>query len=785
MKKLLLLMMLAINGQAQGIFVRGQLMESTSPIPYATVALLKGDSLYKATFSTESGEFEFLGVTKGNYRLKVSAVGYKTSESALTVDNNLELGIIRLQTESAQLNEVNIVALKPPITQEPDRLTYDLQADPDSKSMSVLEMMRKVPYLSLDGEDNLLMKDGKDFRIFINGKPSAMVERNYKEVLRSMPASSIQKIEVITTPPAKYDAEGISGIINIITTRRVDSGYLGNVSVSTQFPVGGPYLGGNINYKRGRLGITALGGGSLYFNPNYQQSFYRKSQESILQQNGKREADNKNVYMGTEWSYEIDSLNLLTAQWNWNTSRSSAETFQESERLHSGIREEYYQLSNLNQGKGQGMDAGFNYQHISRKDKNRLLTLSYLYNAYDSENGNGVEVKERYNYHEKDYRQVNNQYAKEHTAQVDVVYPIRSLMLEGGIKGIYRENKSRFGYQSTKGLYDSLDNNYFNRQQIYGMYTSFRYNGKKWGLSGGFRLENTILYVDFESSDMQVNRNYFNLLPTLTVNRKWGKNGLAFNYLQRIQRPGIYQLNPFVDRSNPSVERTGNPDLDPSVMQEIGVKYTYTGKTFFHIGASFIDIRDMLFPVISYNNETGITRHSYDNVGQARLLPALTLNMSRNWTKRWQMGLNARFASASVKGNATSGEIRNKGYMFGSNVNSTYRTSQNWRWSATLGYNGPSINVQETRNGFIYSHVTLAKEVVKNKLNLSATLNNPFTRYRSNRVEGFGTDFVQITEQRNYYRNATISLSYKFGQLKESIKKNQRSIRNDDVKNGD
>ncbi len=161
--------------------------------------------------------------------------------------------------------------------QEVDRISYDLQADPESKVFSVLDMMRKVPLLSLDADNNILLKGNSDFKILINGKPSSMVERNYKEILRTMPASSIERIEVITTPPAKYDAEGLAGIINIITNKKLDNGYNGSLNFSERFPNGGPGFGGSFSAKFGKIGMSAFGGASIFKSPQIINSTSRNT----------------------------------------------------------------------------------------------------------------------------------------------------------------------------------------------------------------------------------------------------------------------------------------------------------------------------------------------------------------------------------------------------------------------------------------------------------------------------------------------------------------------------
>ncbi len=198
-----------------------------------TIALKKDNEVLKTQVTEDSGDFKFDLLLPGKYKITAIAIGYhsKNVDTEITGSNTIDLGEISVSSQTNNLQEVAISGDRPIIKQEVDRISYDIQADPESKVLTVLDMMRKVPLLSLDADDNIKLKGSGNYKILINGKPSSMVVRSPKDVLKSMPASSIQKIEVITTPPSKYDSEGLSGIINIITTKKIDNGYNGSLTL--------------------------------------------------------------------------------------------------------------------------------------------------------------------------------------------------------------------------------------------------------------------------------------------------------------------------------------------------------------------------------------------------------------------------------------------------------------------------------------------------------------------------------------------------------------------------
>lgn len=308
--------------------IRGFITDSVShkTLAFITINLIKApNTVLKVDYSKEDGSFSFVGLEAGSYSLAIIGVGYRTKRIPVELTDSLqkalELGTVTLSADIVGLKEVVVTGTKQIVKQEIDRITYDLQADPESKVVNVLEMMRKVPMLSLDADNNLLLKGNSDFKILINGKPSSMMERNYKDILRTMPASSIERIEVITSPPAKYDAEGLAGIINIITMKKLDNGYNGSVNVSERFPTGGPGLGGSVSAKLGKLGISAFGGANLINNLPTRAGVQRITtglQPTTLLQEGTIGSENRTAYLGYEMSYEIDTLNLIATQFNMN-----------------------------------------------------------------------------------------------------------------------------------------------------------------------------------------------------------------------------------------------------------------------------------------------------------------------------------------------------------------------------------------------------------------------------------------------------------------------------------
>lgn len=803
LKLLLVLCCLSFSLQAQTITaalntVKGIAVDSLTKetLDYITIGLKTEQNIpIKSTLSKSDGTFIISDIKAGNYLLTLISVGYQTKTIKLKLDEapaTRDLGKIHLSTKNNQLKEVIVLADKPIVKQEVDRISYDLQADPESKTSNVMEIMRKVPLISVDGDDNILLKGDANYKILINGKPSSMMERNAKDILKSMPASSIQNIEVITNPPAKYDAEGIAGIINIITNKKVDNGYNGSVNMSQRFPAGGPGTGGSATFKQGKFGISAYGGANTSQTPLISNTISRTSTGNSytnLSQTNSRETDSRNGYFGSELSFEIDSLNLISGQLNINGNSNENRNYQQS-LLNgpTGVLQSY-NLDGNNEGNGHGMDAALNYQLGFKKNKQQLLTFSYRIYSYRNQQNNELLSTNPVHYNLPDYNQFNNGGSAEQTFQIDYIQPVKKLTIEAGIKGIHRKNDSDFRFRyldENTGQYqtDLLKTNVFdNTQEVLGAYNTYQYNLKNWGFKGGFRLERTVIDADFISGQTQVRQEYLNLIPSLSLNRKFkDMSNLNLAFSQRIQRPGIYQLNPFVDRSNPNFESTGNPDLHPTIGSNLSIGYSKSKKGSFNFLLGYQRFEDLIMPVSVFDPTTFITLNSYDNTGRARLFTA-NLNLNFPFTKKMNFSFNGGLAHGRVQGIVNNILVKNEGFMYNFSSSGSYRFEKGWRLNASINANGPNLSLQGTSNSYIGSSFSLNKDLIKDKLSFSAAANNPFRKYRTNIRESFGPDFLQTSNFQTFYRSFNTSLNYRFGKLKSAIKKNTRGIRNDDVSN--
>ena len=683
---------------------------------------------------------------------------------------------------SRGLKTVTVTGQKPLIRQEVDRLIYDLQADPDSKGSNLLEIMRKVPFLSVDASGNLLLKGNSSYKVLVNGKESGMFERDPSMILRTIPASTIQHIEVITTPPSKYDGEGLTGIINIVTIKRKADGYNGTVNISERFPANGPGMGASFAMKEGKLGISAYGGAGYSYLPharnNMERSSYAKIPVTLLQE-GDRHNHRNSGYFGTELSFTIDTLHLLTAQFNCNSNGGEGEE-QLLSRMISGdhISQQYFMHSN-NDNHGNGMDAGINYQITSARHKNNLITFSYRYATNGREQAYQQQFTNAINYDIPGYMQNNDERFREHTLQADYVRSFKNFSMEAGAKGIWRSNYS--DYLNAYAAADPITNGFDGQQRVFSVYNAYTFSSRRWDIKAGLRAEQTFMEASWQEDSARLHKQFFNLIPSVVINRKFSNNSsLNLGLSRRLKRPNIYKLNPFKDRSNPSQESSGNPALRPILTTNIQLGYSWSGKLSFNAAVSYAFVRNMFMEITSYDTARDITTTTIENNVRGGGL-GFDYNINYPVTKWMNLSINGNAVYLSLDGASNASPIELHRWIYSVNGNASVRLNKGWKINAALNVAGRNqVSLQATTNAVTTTSLGCSKDLIKDKLTCSATISNAFQAYRQNRTTLTDELFTQYNNTQEYFRTVNMSINYNFGRLKQAIQKNRRGIRNDD-----
>ncbi|WP_207420733.1 outer membrane beta-barrel family protein [Desertivirga brevis] len=634
-------------------------------------------------------------------------------------------------------------------------------------------MVSKIPLLSVDADDNVQLKGNTNFKILINGKPSGLTARSPKDALRSIQASNVLKVEVITMPSAKYESEGVGGIINIIT-KKPANGYNGLVGIfHNNLYADGAWI--NLGLKQGKFGMFGYADRYITNSPATSFANSRTSTEPQPFQQIQRGASDKtgNVFFyNTEFTYEVDSLNLLTASIGYNSEDSRQSGEQNFQFFNAqGIEGTTYLLQNNSTNDFNALDWGANYQKGFKNNKDRLLTASYKYveTVFDGTVDNRFTGGNL-----SDMLQRNESGTREQTLQLDYFHPFKKLTVEGGLKYITRNN-----YSNLEASGQSQNNNFRYIQNVLGFYNSYQLKLKNWGIKAGVRVERTDVDANFIATG-DFASNYTNIIPSFSFQRKFNISSITWGYTQRIERPGIGQLNPFINKNNPLNYNYGNPDLKAALSHSFEISYNRFKKANALLSLSYAFANNTIQNVVFLRPDS-ISVTTFNNIGKYDNF-GINFNYKYPVTKKFNVSVSGNVKYLSFEGNSASTSFKHDGIQGFLGSNYSYNFKKDWRASSSLNFASPFIKVQGETSGYISHSLNLSKEMFNKKGTLGLNFKNPFLKYRNVVNEVSSPLFTQRNDNRNYTRGFLFYYIYRFGKLKESIRKSKRGVNNDDVK---
>ncbi len=797
---------MSLTAAAQQYGVKCQLTDTTGTgEPYATARLyLLPDTSKVITtgVTADDGSFDAGLKSPGKYRLRFSSVGKTDAVTEFTVTEKrpkAALGRVVMRDNGNLLSAVTVTAQKPIVSAEIDRLSYDIQADEDNKSKNVLEMLRKVPLVSVDGQDNIKVRGNSNFKIYKNGHPDpSLSNSNTSEVLKAIPASMIKKIEVITEPGAKYDAEGVGAILNIVM---VDNSTIKGVSGSVNAGINNlanPNAGLYLTTQIGKVVASVNYGYQHYCNKHLpKQSTVETEYTSLGQRTVQADSGytRYDVHFGNiDASWDIDTLNLMTLSFggyyysyrsftDGSVSRFGADNLPVYQYNYGSHKladpTSYYNFN-----------GRFDYQHKTHR-KDEALTLSYMLSTEHSRDNSIVEYTDvlnipvAYTARSTDTRER----LMEHTAQIDWTRPFAKYhKFETGMKYIYRINNSHSAYvhhyadQSHAGELDT-DTRFEHCTQVGAAYASYTYNHGKWSARAGLRYEFSRMAVSYpDGSASGFGTNLSDWVPSTSVNYKLSDaNSLKWAFSTRINRPGIMLLNPAIDEGV-EAKSYGNPGLK-------SVRNYSTSVTFMHIG------QKLTFNVVPGFSiaDNGIATKRWVESGK-------TVSCPYNIVRSLWGGLSGYaqwnpFTKTSLMLNASAGymnyksrelNLENGGWTVSCNGNVSQTLPAGLRLQAYCGCwgGGPDDLYGEFDFTGWYGLSLQWSGTKDQRLTVAISANNFARKYRTVKSRIVKGDYTELSKSLIQERWMGLGISYRFGSLKASVKKTEKSIDNNDVIGG-
>ena len=763
--------------------------------PFATVRVFKHGKTDKpvAMFLTkEDGSFSQQVKGKGRYDIVFSSVGKEDLKQTITLNNQgtLDLGTLLIKENATMLKGVEIVAQKPLVKMDVDKMSYNVAEDEDAKSNTVLDMLRKVPMVTVDGQDNITVNGSSSFKVYVDGMPNVMFNSNPSMVFKSMPATAVKSIEVVTNPGAKYDAEGAGGVLNIIMNKQNPqaaqsmNGYNGTVRASggNKSISGGAFISG----QQGKLSYSA-NVMTTYSKPGTTDTEMEITQNNPNGTSQLMTSSNKvtipftmgNLTLG----YQIDSVSALNVTASINSlnikSDGNSTTTMGGGSYGKGVS---YGSSTDMRNSRTSFSGSIDYQRFFNKEHTQSLALTYQLNyspsTVKSDNifnttSSIIDLTNRYS--------ENKEKTTDHTFQIDYTMPIATgQTLSFGTKLQLRNATSDAKYYK-KGVYDptsSMDYEYKN--SILAGYSEYAGNFGKIGAKAGLRYEQTWQNVEYHlGNGDDFKKNYGSLVPSASLQYTIGQgSNLGLTYNMRISRPGITYLNPYVDKTNPTTRTYGNTDLDVEKNHNLALVYNmFTPKLMLNLNLHH-NFTDNAIEQYSFYDAQNLLNTTYGNIVRRH---QTGLNGYANWlaAKNTRLFLNGALNYTDLRSNTLSQS--NSGWSANAMIGLQQTLPADFKLSVYAMTSTKNYTLQGWSGGFNLITANISKSLLKDKLNLSLMGMMGLNKGGNINIESHsqGKDFTSHTLTKVPLYGFTFTVSYTFGNSKRQAQQHTSRIQND------
>lgn len=784
--------------------ITGQVIDSTSqePVEFATIALRRSgfDKDIDGTISDEQGYFTIPNIKPGKYDINISFIGYNPrliSGIELTLKQpDAEVKTVQLQSDQVLLETVKVEGQKALVENKVDRLVYNAENDVSLRGGDASDVLSKVPMLSVDMNGNVSLRGSQNLKILINGKPSGIFSGSIADALKMIPADEISKVEVITTPSAKYDGEGSGGIINIITKENKVQGLSGNVNASLGTRQNRAAF--NISGVKQRFGING-GGGAFFSWPQEGENMFLRTDETaagarILQQDGSTNSSRIGFQGKVGAFYDFNAYNSINS-----TISFRGFSFDQDGEIQSmftdplqDITENYKRTTD-----GETLRSGFDWtSDYTKKFDTDGHELVFAFQLNGDLSRDDKLLERAGSDPTLDYREINKNDGNnfESTFQVDYTKPFsKAVKLETGAKGVLRNINSAYDYS----VWDTDDNEYeidpirtdefLYGQNVFAGYASMNLNfWKTWSAVAGARYEATSIDGEFIDGSGAFDQSYGNFLPTIILAKKIKFNTIKASYTERIQRPSLFYINPYRNQEDRKIVTEGNPYLSPELTRQYELGYsTFIKGTVINLSTYYKRTRDIITSYLRVNDE-GVSVNTFENVGITDVYGAnifTSFSIKNNLTLRGNLDINQHHVIEA--GEQFDVEDAYSNWITRMFVSATYNFGNGWKAEGFMFGNSERWSIQGRLPAFSMMRFGLQREVFGDRGTIGLTVIDPFNKSKTFRSELEGANFTQVTDFSIPFQSFGVSFSYRFGNLEFKQQNRQSVIKNDDLKGGD
>ena len=767
--------------------------ESGEPLEYATVTILKVEenSVVTGGITDKDGVFN-IPTSKGDYNILIEYISFKNyTINNLSINENKDLGLISLIMDIESLDAVEIIAEETTVEIKLDKKIYTVGQDLTVKGGNAGDVLDNIPSVSVDLEGNILLRGNDAARILINGKPSSLVGIDSK-FLQQLPSDAIEKVEVITSPSARYEAQGSGGIINIILRKNKKLGLNGSISSNIGYPER-TGLSSNLNYRNGKINFFNSSGFSDRFSPgsgyNYSEYYNGDQPSTFFEENRETERDRNSFFTNNGVEWYIDDMTSVVGSFFYNQSESDDSQTNNLDELDSAgdILNQTVQVENekeidFNREYNLNFERNFN-------DSGHKLTIDLQYDnskewedAIISENDILEELIE------------SNQESESYLIQGDYVNPIgENRQFEAGFRISQDDDITDYrvyDYENFIPVEDLNQSNLFQyKERISALYTQYGVKVEdKYSFLVGLRLENTNKDINQLTIEDFTNKNETGLFPTFNFGLEISEDEtLTFGYNRRIRRPWSRFINPFPTKVSPINIFRGNPNLDPTYSNNIDFGYLKRYKSSFTINTSaYYQKSTNTFNFIS--EQTGETaeingvdvpiteRYPINLSTNTRF--GFELNLSYRKGRKWNISSNFNVYSNKVEGSYNDIVYDNENVSWSYRLNNKLTLPGKIEWQTRMNLRGPSETAVSKSEGDVSIDLAFSKELFKDKASLTLNISDLLDQ-RGWRTETFNDTFYNNSEWRWRRRSFTLNFTYRFNQKKNQNRNQQRQSYDD------
>ncbi|MGB5393535.1 MAG: TonB-dependent receptor [Lutimonas sp.] len=774
-------------GQNQATFeIKGIVHDKTTDqaLEYATIVAkpISGTQIFGG-ITDSKGNFS-IDVPQGTYLVTIEFISFKTKDlGEIIIDKNIDLGTVVLEEDAENLEEVQVIAEKSTVEIKLDKKIYNVGKDMTVKGGNAIDVLNNVPSVTVDVDGAVSLRGNENVRILINGRPNNLVGGSDNEALRQFSAEMIEKVEVITSPSARYDAEGTAGIVNIILRKGSNDGFNANATIFGGYPenAGGSV---NLNYRKNKFNFfnnTGYSYSDAPGNASYYSEFFNNPVSPFVKEKREYNRVNNNINTNFGVEYFITDKSSIVASFIYRNSRGNDETVNETTKFDSNLQETDFIVRTSDDSEDRN-DWQYNLNYMNNFNENgHKLTVDFQFEDNYEKEFTDINEKEFFPVEQDQLGEQNSteRPEKQYLFQSDYVLPMENEhQFEAGVRSNILDQTTDFRvyFEDDNGDFnlDTNLSNIFNYdEKIHAAYTQYGAKFNKFSGLLGLRMEITDIDIEIvDREDLAAERNYTNWFPTVNLGYELAdEENITIGYNRRIRRPRSRMINPFPSRSSETNIFQGNPYLNPSISDAFEIGYFKKWP------------KITLNTSVYYNHATDVFQFITEDTGETTeggipIIKRFPINLSTedrygfemaaNYTpkKNWRFNASFNLFQNTVEGFYEGVDFGAENLSWFTRLSGKVVLPYSIDWQTNMMYMGPMQNAQNEYKGMFSTDMAFSKDIMDGDGTLSLNISDLFNS-RKRMMETSTDTFYSESEFQWRERQFRLTFTYRFKQKKK------------------